>query len=105
MNVFSTVRLRRTQEARTARSDQLMTQAAIALLIERGVQGTTLAAIGERAGYSRGLVTHRFGSKAGLLAQVHASIAPSWVPSVQAEDGKAVGTTALDAGWESIFPV
>src|SRR6266851_3950710 len=64
MNVISTVHVRRSQEERTARSDQLMTQAAIALLIERGVQGTTLAAIGERAGYSRGLVTHRFGAEA-----------------------------------------
>ena len=27
----------------------------------------TLAAVGERAGYSRGLITHHFGSKRGLL--------------------------------------
>jgi AcrR family transcriptional regulator len=103
MNVFSTVRVRRTQEERTARSDQLMTQAAIALLIERGVQGTTLAAIGERAGYSRGLVTHRFGSKAGLLAQVHDSIATSWIQRVQAEVGKAIGTAALDRVVDALF--
>jgi AcrR family transcriptional regulator len=101
--VFSTVRVRRTQEERTARSDQLMTQAAIALLIERGVQGTTLAAIGERAGYSRGLVTHRFGSKAGLLAQVHDSIAASWIQRVQAQVGKAIGTAALDRVVDALF--
>jgi AcrR family transcriptional regulator len=103
MNVNSTVRVRRSQEERTARSDQLMTQAAIALLIERGVQGTTLAAIGERAGYSRGLVTHRFGSKAGLLAQVHDSIAASWIQRVQAEVGKAVGTTALERVVDALY--
>src|ERR1700730_2059809 len=96
MNLISTVRMRRTHEERTARSDLLMTQAAITLLIERGVQGTTLAAIGERAGYSRGLVTHRFGSKAGLLAHVHDSIAASWIRRVQAEVGKTVGTAALE---------
>jgi len=103
MNVNSTVRVRRSQEERTARSDQLMTQAAIALLIERGVQGTTLAAIGERAGYSRGLVTHRFGSKAGLLAQVHDSIAACWIRRVQAEVGKAVGTTALERVVDALY--
>jgi AcrR family transcriptional regulator len=37
---------------------------------ERGYEKTTLAAIGEAAGYSRGLATHLFGSKADLFAQV-----------------------------------
>jgi AcrR family transcriptional regulator len=44
-----------------------MLSAALRLIGERGYQGTTLAAIGEAAGYSRGLVHARFGSKAGLL--------------------------------------
>jgi AcrR family transcriptional regulator len=37
---------------------------------ERGYEKTTLAAIGEAAGYSRGLATHLFGSKPDLFAQV-----------------------------------
>jgi AcrR family transcriptional regulator len=37
---------------------------------ERGFEKTTLAAIGEAAGYSRGLPTHLFGSKAELFARV-----------------------------------
>jgi AcrR family transcriptional regulator len=37
---------------------------------ERGYEKTTLAAIGEAAGYSRGLATHHFGSKADLFARV-----------------------------------
>lgn len=90
------VPVRRTQEERTALSDRLMTEAAIALLIEHGVEGTTLAAIGERAGYSRGLVTHRFGSKAGLLAHVHDSVAKSWIERVQKLVGKRVGVVALE---------
>lgn len=88
--------LRRTQEERTALSDQRMTAAAIALLVERGVEGTTLAAIGERAGYSRGLVTHRFGSKAGLLAQVHDTVAAHWIERVQAHVGERAGVAALE---------
>jgi AcrR family transcriptional regulator len=37
---------------------------------ERGYEKTTLAAIGEAAGYSRGLPSHLFGSKADLFARV-----------------------------------
>src|SRR5665213_2758854 len=90
------VRIRRTQEERTATSDRLMTEAAIALLIQRGIAGTTLAAIGARAGYSRGLVTHRFGSKAGLLAHVHDTVAGHWIQRVQARVGSAIGVAALE---------
>src|SRR6266436_1372700 len=103
MNVISTVHVRRSQEERTARSDQLMTQAAIALLIERGVQGTTLAAIGEQAGYSRGLVTHRFGSKAGLLAHVHDTVARHWIERVQMEVGSRVGVAALERVVKALY--
>jgi AcrR family transcriptional regulator len=47
-----------------------MVRAAIDLLNTAGIQGTTLVAIGERSGYSRGLATHHFGSKAGLFRTV-----------------------------------
>lgn len=88
--------IRRTQEERTALSDRLLAEAAIALLIERGLAGSTLAAIGERAGYSRGLVTHRFGSKSNLLAHVHDTVAASWIARVQKRVGKRVGAAALE---------
>lgn len=58
---------RRTQAERTAESDARLMRAALKLIGERGYQATSLAAIGEEAGYSRGLVNERFGSKAGLL--------------------------------------
>ena len=58
---------RRSQAERTAESDRRMLEAALKLIGQRGFQATSLAAIGEEAGYSRGLVTERFGSKAGLL--------------------------------------
>jgi AcrR family transcriptional regulator len=41
--------------------------AAIAIVAESGVGALTFEAIGERSGYSRGLVTQRFGSKRGLI--------------------------------------
>jgi len=60
-------RVRRTQAERSAESDRRMLRAALKLIGERGYRGTSLAAIGEEAGYSRGLVNERFGSKSGLL--------------------------------------
>jgi AcrR family transcriptional regulator len=60
-------RKRRTQPERVAESDRRLLAAALHLIGERGYRGTSLAAIGEAAGYSRGLVHERFGSKAGLL--------------------------------------
>jgi AcrR family transcriptional regulator len=86
---------RRRQEDRVALSDQRMTKAAIELLVETGVAGTTLAAVGERAGYSRGLPAYRFGSKAGLLAHIHDTVAADWIARVQASVGSQIGVEAL----------
>jgi AcrR family transcriptional regulator len=47
-----------------------MLEAAVELMGECGYEKSTLAAIGEAAGYSRGLATHQFGSKADLFARV-----------------------------------
>jgi AcrR family transcriptional regulator len=58
---------RRTQVERVAESDRKLLAAAFMLIGQRGYRATSLAAIGEAAGYSRGLVNERFGSKAGLL--------------------------------------
>ena len=44
--------------------------AAAELVSERGVQGASLASIGGRAGVSRGLPTHHFGSKDALVTQL-----------------------------------
>ncbi len=67
-----------TQAERTARAEAGMIEAAIELLNTVGIQGTTLVAIGEKAGYSRGLVTHHFGSKAGLFRAVLKRITANW---------------------------
>ena len=47
-----------------------MLEAAAEVVAERGVQGASLATIGGRAGVSRGLPTHHFGSKDALVAQL-----------------------------------
>jgi AcrR family transcriptional regulator len=61
---------RLTQADRSALSERRTLEAAVQLMGERGYEKTTLAAIGEAAGYSRGLATHQFGSKADLFARV-----------------------------------
>ncbi|MET0335081.1 MAG: TetR/AcrR family transcriptional regulator [Rhizobacter sp.] len=61
---------RRTQAERVAESDTRMLQAAMRLVASRGYAQTTLEAIGLEAGYSRGLVSHRFGSKDKMLEEL-----------------------------------
>src|ERR1700749_3420167 len=58
---------RRTQAERRAEAERALLDAARELIAERGGRAVTLAAVGERSGYSRGLVTHHFGSRQGLL--------------------------------------
>lgn len=47
-----------------------MIEAATALIAERGSRALTLAQVGEAAGYSRGIVSHHFGSRENLLRAV-----------------------------------
>jgi AcrR family transcriptional regulator len=55
------------QAMRSERSTQALLDAAAELIAQGGLASVTLASVGERAGFSRGMVTARFGSKAGLV--------------------------------------
>lgn len=80
-----------------------MLAAAEALILECGIDGTTLSAIGKRAGYSRGLATYRYGSKAGLFREVSASIHRRWVSYLeQAVDGQT-GVDALCSAADAYY--
>jgi AcrR family transcriptional regulator len=61
---------RRTQAERRDESERGLVKAAIAVVSEDGVSAATFEAIGQRGGYSRGLVGQRFGSKLGLIEAV-----------------------------------
>jgi AcrR family transcriptional regulator len=61
---------RQSQAERRDRSEDALLDAAAELVAERGVQGASLASIGARAGVSRGLPTHYFGSKDVLVARL-----------------------------------
>jgi len=91
----------RTQAERTAQAESSMVRAAIKLLNTQGLQGTTLVAIGEKAGYSRGLATHHFGSKAGLFRTVLKRVSAVWSEELKSKLDRKTGlqaiTTAIDA--------
>jgi AcrR family transcriptional regulator len=97
---------RRTQAERVAESDRALLGAAVRLIAERGYQRTTLAAIGEASGYSRGLVTQRFGSKEGLLLAVLDRLLDSWaLRDVGPRVGDLVGVRALQASLDAYLHV
>ncbi|GAA2775576.1 TetR/AcrR family transcriptional regulator [Mycolicibacterium pallens] len=62
--------VRRTQGERRDEARQRVLQAATSLVAAHGSRAVSLAAIGEAAGYSRGIVHHHFGSKAQLLEEL-----------------------------------
>jgi AcrR family transcriptional regulator len=63
-------RKRRTQEERREEAEHRLLEAAVRIIGKTGVETFTLADVSEAAGYSRGLPTHYFKNKAGLLTAV-----------------------------------
>lgn len=66
------------QRERRETSTRALLQAASELVLEGGYSAMTFAAIGERAGYSRAMVTARFGSKQGLVEAMLERIVGTW---------------------------
>lgn len=62
--------MRRTQATRRDEAERRLVEATMAIIAEQGVAAATFEAIGQRAGYSRGLATQHFGSKRGLIDAV-----------------------------------
>lgn len=61
---------RRTQAERRADSEERLIRASVELIVEHGLERTSLADIGRRAGASHALVNHRFGSKDELVDRI-----------------------------------
>lgn len=62
--------VRRTQAERSAETRHRVLVAATSLVAAHGSRAVSLAAVGEAAGYSRGIVNHHFGNKARLLEEL-----------------------------------
>jgi AcrR family transcriptional regulator len=65
---------RRTQEERRGEAERRLIEAAATMVSEAGPAKVTLANVGERAGYSRGLASHHFGSKRALMQRLVESV-------------------------------
>jgi AcrR family transcriptional regulator len=98
-------RARRTQAQRRAESDGRLLRAAAELIVERGIEGTSLAEIGRRAGYSHGLVHHRFGSKEALVERLNEEAVRLFTDTTIAAVGDARGLAALRIVADTYFDV
>ena len=83
---------RRTQQERRDQAEAALLAAAAELVVEQGLRSLTLARVSERAGYSRGLVTHHFGSKQALLERLAHATQTGFVPGL---DGLPPGLDRL----------
>ncbi len=93
---------RMTQAERTALSDERMFKAARELLVENGTHNTTLKEIGERAGYSRGLASNRFGSKEKLFSQMVQEFNRRWASELRGFVGNRRGLPAMMAAFSAV---
>jgi AcrR family transcriptional regulator len=66
------------QQDRSHESTRRLLDAAAELVAERGYADATVAEIGKRAGYSRGLVSARFGSKETLMWALVQRASDAW---------------------------
>lgn len=93
---------RMTQAERTALSDSRMYAAAIKLICETGTHNTTLKDIGERAGYSRGLASNRFGSKDMLFAKLIHNFNTRWADQLEKHLAGHSGLSSIFAALKSV---
>lgn len=87
---------RLTQAERTEISDQRMFDAAVTLINLHGPAGTSLSDVGVLAGYSRGLASHRFGSKESLFDFVVRRVGDIWLEQLKTATGGEVGFNAIE---------
>ncbi|WP_301149825.1 TetR/AcrR family transcriptional regulator [Mycobacterium simiae] len=89
-------RLPAPKQSRSELSTAKLLDAAAELIAHGGYERMTLAGIGERAGYSHGLVTARFGSKEGLLWALMERMVVDWQDNVlNPALGRETGITAV----------
>lgn len=93
---------RMTQAERTALSDARMLEAAKHLIAQVGTHNTTLREVGEKAGYSRGLASNRFGSKEGLFGHLVRDFNRRWAEELRSSVGTSTGLPAFSAALDAV---
>jgi len=87
---------RRTHAERRDEAERRLLAAAVGIVSDRGIEGMTLAEVGEAAGYSRGLPAHYFGRKNDLVAAVASHIADGFA-------NRLAQTSTRQPGMESLL--
>lgn len=87
---------RLTQAERTEISDQRMFEATVELILQHGTAATSLKEVGLRAGYSRGLAGHRFGSKDALFSFVLRRLGEIWLGQLTSVTRGLSGMNAVE---------
>jgi AcrR family transcriptional regulator len=94
---------RRTQAERTALSETRLLDAAVSLIIARGIAGMTLKEVGELAGYSRAMAGWRYGSKAALCSMVVRAVGEDWLQTMATAVDAKVGLAAIHAATDAHY--
>lgn len=87
---------RRTQRERRAETERRVLEAAVRLIAAGGSRSMSLAQVGVEAGYSRGIVTHTFGSKNELLRRVAEYAQEVFAPPIDSRTGLDRVLTIVD---------
>lgn len=90
----------RTQAERTELSDQRMFDATVRLIVEGGPEKVRLTDVGIRAGYSRGLASHRFGNKDKLFDFVILRLGDIWLQKLKQATQNSTGLMAIEGAIE-----
>ena len=101
--IASSAPKRRTQAERREEAERAILDAATRLVAVKGLDELTLADAGEAAGYSRGLPSHYFGSKAELLSAIVEYIREWFFTGLRANAKRRPGLGNLIAGIEFYF--
>ncbi|MFL6158875.1 MAG: TetR/AcrR family transcriptional regulator [Marmoricola sp.] len=86
---------RRTQAERRADSEERLIRASVELIVEQGLERTSLADIGRRAGASHAAVNHRFGSKDELVDRIIEHATRYYAVTAIERVGERTGLAAL----------
>lgn len=85
----------RSHAERRDEAERKLLAAAVRIVAERGIDGMTLAEVGEAAGYSRGLPGHYFGKKSDLVAAVASHIADGFANRLAQTSTREPGLDSL----------
>jgi AcrR family transcriptional regulator len=93
--VATPARQRHKQHERREDAERRILESALELVGEKGVAGMTLGEVGERAGYSRGLPAHHYGSKQGLLTALVEHIRVNFRTALSSKGRRKPGLDAV----------